>query len=761
VQERSPQELRIALFVDATGVLQNFGSAPTGIPRVEDALVRAALADPAATVVRFDRRLRAFRALNQPEQRLLRENADAVEFGPGGPLQTIRRILDLIGRSPTVSRDADRHFADLATGNRRRGFSYAAAKFLFRMYRLFRLALAQVSLLRAADPIGALDCRSGIVLLSNTVILGSRLNRVLDATTRRAFICHDLIPILRPEFAIDPEHARRFSENIEQLLRLGAEVLCTSQASQTMVAEFVRDSRIAAPSLHRFPMPSILHEKVAQFGGASPARVDEPFILYCSTIEVRKNHLLLARVWQRALDEGAALPKLICVGKWGWGADELIAYLAAHPALSSCIAFVGPVGDSELIEYYRRALFGVVPSRMEGWGYSASECLDFGLPVIISTTPALGEATHGIMPAVDPDDEIGWHAQIRRMTEDHEWRAALRGKIAERHRPTPTALSWSQIKDALLRSRPYASAAERMSTAAARPACPLSVVVSTRDRASDILPALGGLANQVRAVGGELIVVSGADDDSDSGSAAGDIRIHRLPGASIFDCRAAALSLASADIVALTEDHCIQAEDWCARIIENFALNPGLVLLGGSVANGSTRRIDDLMNYWMTFATFAPGQVTARHPCIAQFIVRASAIKRALRPGELESSIIEKFEKVPGAVYVDPQLCVRHVQSHGFWSTFTVHFHNGRATAGLSPRRSGDRDLSVLKSLGWTWKDAKAHLRRLAAAFRLGTKSATRTAGYLILILPLVVAHGIGEYVGYRRGPGSSLDRLV
>jgi hypothetical protein len=398
---------------------------------------------------------------------------------------------------------------------------------------------------------------------------------------------------------------------------------------------------------------------------------------------------------------------------------------------------------------------------MEGWGYSASECLDFGLPVIISTTPALGEATHGIMPAVDPDDEIGWYAQIRRMTEDHEWRAALREKIAERHRPTPTALSWTQIKDALLRSRPSASAAERTSTAAARSACPLSVVVSTRDRASDILAALGGLASQVRAVGGELIVVSGAGDDSDSGGAAGDIRIHRIPGGSIFDCRAAALSLASADIVALTEDHCIQAEDWCARIIENFALNPGLILLGGSVANGSTRRIDDLMNYWMTFATFAPGQVTAAHPCVAHFMVRASAIRQPLRPGELESDVIQKFEKVPGAVRVDPELRVRHDQSHGFWNTFAIHFHNGRATAGLSPRRLAGRNLAVAKALRWSWSDARAHLRRSGAAFMLGTNSAFRTAGYLLLILPLVVAHSIGEYVGYRKGPGSSLDRLV
>ena len=58
----------------------------------------------------------------------------------------------------------------------------------------------------------------------------------------------------------------------------------------------------------------------------------------------------------------------------------------------------------------------------------------------------------------------------------------------------------------------------------------------------------------------------------------------------------------------------------------------------------------------MTFATFAPGQVTAKHPCIAQFIVRLSAIEVPQRPGELESSIIEKVRGIPNSIFIDPEL---------------------------------------------------------------------------------------------------------
>jgi glycosyltransferase involved in cell wall biosynthesis len=743
------------VLVDATGTLQTYTSAPTGIPRLEEAIVRAALADPdpAVAVVRFDRRRRKLRSLTSFEQRMLAA-ADG-DIKGGRPIEKFSTILRQIGRNPTISRDADRHFADLATNSRRRGLRYAAAKLFFRSYRLLQLALLHLRTIGAADEAREIDGNGGVVLLSNAVLLGSRLSRALSVASHRAFICHDLIPIAHPEFAIDPDHASRFADNIEQILRAGCEVLCTSAASQAMLSGFMRTARIPDVPVSRFPMPSILRERTPDaFSTPSP----EPFAIYCSTIEARKNHLLLARVWHRAIKEGVTFPRLVCVGKWGWGTDDLAAYLSAHPELRARIDFTGPIGDAELVEYYRRALFGVVPSHLEGWGYGASECMDFGLPVLVSTTPALREATGGLVPAIDPDDEDRWYAEIKRITEDGRWRAELRRTIVERHRATPTAASWMRIKQALL-SPPRPHQQEASTGAPSGP--PLSVVVTTRDPWRDVLPGLKRLPSSVRELGGELILISGAEGGEDFAGTIDGVRVHRMPGASIFQCRAAAPSLASSDIVALTEDHCVHGDDWCARIIENFANDPSLVLLGGAVENGSTKRIEDLMNFWTTFAPFSPGQVTARHPCVAHYAIRKSAMRMPLKPGELESTIIQTFEKIPGAVFVDPGLRVLHVQSHGFWNTFAVHYHNGRATAGFSARRRGNRNLSLLKSLRWTWSDTRAHLRRSGAAFMVGTKSATKTAGYLLLILPLVTAHAIGEFVGYRRGAGSSAERLV
>jgi hypothetical protein len=104
---------------------------------------------------------------------------------------------------------------------------------------------------------------------------------------------------------------------------------------------------------------------------------------------------------------------------------------------------------------------------------------------------------------------------------------------------------------------------------------------------------------------------------------------------------------------------------------------------------------------------------------------------------------------------------VKHVQSHGFWRTFAVHFHNGRATGGLSRRDADGRRLATWRSLWRGWRDAKTHFSRSKAAFRAADKPFFARAGYVSLILPLIIAHGIGAVIGYRLGPGTSPYRLI
>jgi hypothetical protein len=285
----------------------------------------------------------------------------------------------------------------------------------------------------------------------------------------------------------------------------------------------------------------------------------------------------------------------------------------------------------------------------------------------------------------------------------------------------------------------------------------LSVVVATRDDPAHPLPRIAGLVSQAERTGTELIVVSCAGQIS----APQRVVVRHLPGANLFDCRAAGFSAAVGNIVAFTEDHCIVPDGWCVRILNAFETRPDLVMLGGAVANGSNVRIADRMNYWMTFAAYAPGQVTAQHPCISQLAVRTAAVGQALAPGELESGLIARWIEVPGAIGVDPEMIVVHVQSHGFWKTFAVHFHNGRAAGGYSPRRRRDRVTRWNEALRQAMQSGREHVWRTDAAFRKRGASLVSRGSYLLFVTPLLLCHLAGECVGYRYGVGTSPNRLV
>jgi glycosyltransferase involved in cell wall biosynthesis len=451
------------IFIDATGALATFGTSPTGIPRVEAFLVQSALADAGKNIVlvRYDRLLQGYRSLNFFEEQQIRDwhLAPLVHLTETSFWKKAGQVFHAIRHYPMMSREIDRQFAEKLTGSKRRGAFYQLIKLAIRLYRVYRQLLAKAIMLYTQRKGAPVDTTSGVVLMSNSVFLGSAFAPVLNSCSELALIVHDMIPLMRMDFAISAQHAGTFADRMTQLLRRKFTALCASQATCTMLMDYRK--RIALPEgdAALFPMPSILHATSSSSCIADPSQLvadlladKEPFVLYCSTIEVRKNHLMLARVWKRAHRTNTRLPRLVCVGKWGWGVDPLVNFLRANPALKASINFVGTVSDAELVALYRRALFGVVPSYLEGWGFAASECLDFGLPVIVSTAPALQEASGRLMPAIDPDDFDGWYQAICALAASQEQQRELADKISRHHKPTRPGDSWSAIKSALQRS---------------------------------------------------------------------------------------------------------------------------------------------------------------------------------------------------------------------------------------------------------------------------------------------------------------------
>jgi glycosyltransferase involved in cell wall biosynthesis len=134
-------------------------------------------------------------------------------------------------------------------------------------------------------------------------------------------------------------------------------------------------------------------------------------VLFVSTIEIRKNHRLLVRVWRRLIARHGteAVPALIFAGQIGWMVDDLLADLAESGHLGGKIEHRPGLSDEELDEAYRSCLFTVFPSFCEGWGLPIAESLAHGKFCVASNRTSIPEVGGDLIDYFDPsDDDARW-----------------------------------------------------------------------------------------------------------------------------------------------------------------------------------------------------------------------------------------------------------------------------------------------------------------------------------------------------------------
>ena len=273
---------------------------------------------------------------------------------------------------------------------------------------------------------------------------GGRVGRV-----RLVAVIFDVIAMEFPYTTPNPFHI--YHRHWVELGHSASHLLAISRFSAMQYRTLVAEPNGLDPVLTHAYLPSVLHARAAEIGEAPvPALLGRRFVVYCSTIETRKNHQLLLHLWDRLRQEfgPAVLPVLVFAGKWGWGTEQVRLMAESHH-LRPHLMVLDRVSDAGLIWLYRHARFTVFPALSEGYGLGAAESLSFGTPVVTSTCPALMEATEGLMPAHDPLDALAWMAELRGLIGDDARLAELRDAAA-RYRGPPYAAFAGALRAAAL-----------------------------------------------------------------------------------------------------------------------------------------------------------------------------------------------------------------------------------------------------------------------------------------------------------------------
>ncbi len=298
---------------------------------------------------------------------------------------------------------------------------------------------------------------------------------------RVALLIYDLIPLLRPEWC-DANLVQRFRHWARALLPQADILLTISQWSGQDVLRFAERDRLPLRAAPRtipvgtgFSMPPG-HRAAVPVDAADRLPAAGSYVLMVSTIEARKNHALLVRIWRRLLDALPAerVPTLVFAGKVGWLVDDLMQQLRNADWLGGKVLLVENPQDSELEQLYRGCLFTVFPSFYEGWGLPVTESFGFGRPCIASGATALPEAGGTLARYFDPENGAEAFRVLREAIEDPAGVEAWGARVAAEFRPVSWEDSARGILRAIDRDRLAVPAALGRSTEAGDPSAPAS-----------------------------------------------------------------------------------------------------------------------------------------------------------------------------------------------------------------------------------------------------------------------------------------------
>ncbi len=221
------------------------------------------------------------------------------------------------------------------------------------------------------------------------------------------YMIHDLIPINGQAYC-RPHAIKRHRGRVISSLNNAAGIIVNSNATAAALSHFAISKGLK--------MPPILaaHLGVQDVGSSADMSVSPKEHFVCiGTIEPRKNHLMLLRVWQKLISETSGnIPQLLIIGRWGKQSKPVRDLLSSDPILAKHVTMLNKCSDADMLELTKSAKAVLLPTLAEGYGLPLIEAMTMNVPVIASDLPCFREIGAGIPLLLSPKDEAGWKDAI-------------------------------------------------------------------------------------------------------------------------------------------------------------------------------------------------------------------------------------------------------------------------------------------------------------------------------------------------------------
>jgi len=241
---------------------------------------------------------------------------------------------------------------------------------------------------------------------------------------RPVFFVHDLLPLDYPEY-FRPGYRVLFQRRFDTMAQWGAAFIVSTNVVRDRLCMALTAAQRPEVPIYVAPLPSPL----ASGGTAVPDNIlfARPYFVLVSTVEPRKNHLLVLNIWRELAALGDNdIARLVLIGARGWEHEQVADMLDRCEAIRPYIFEAARLSSNALARLLAQAQALLMPSFDEGYGLPIVEALTLGTPVIASDTATFREVTQGCALLLSPLDGMGWQDAIMRLSkrESSAWQAA-------------------------------------------------------------------------------------------------------------------------------------------------------------------------------------------------------------------------------------------------------------------------------------------------------------------------------------------------
>ncbi|MDJ0743661.1 MAG: glycosyltransferase family 1 protein [Xenococcaceae cyanobacterium MO_167.B27] len=217
---------------------------------------------------------------------------------------------------------------------------------------------------------------------------------------------YDLAFLKYPEY-IDAV-AANYGKKVKKCLQWTDLIIAISESTKRDIIEYLDiepekiwvtplASRYTPDYLSQLPLETIKQSINYDFS--------QPYILFVSTIEPRKNITALITAFNYLKREYAIAHNLLLVGKKGWRYEPIFESINNSPYKQN-IYHLDYLTDQAVAFCYSMADVFAYPSRYEGFGLPVLEAMTLGTPVVTSYVSSLPEVAGDAALTIDPNEPL-------------------------------------------------------------------------------------------------------------------------------------------------------------------------------------------------------------------------------------------------------------------------------------------------------------------------------------------------------------------